>query len=411
LDVRGVPVWENGEIRKWVGFCRDVTDKINYMQLLTRERDFSDAVIESLPGVFYMTDEADTIVRVNRYAEIVCGYSVDEICGQQGARFVPPEQSEAVRAARQKLIEHGDYLQMELEIVTKAGKRIPLFVNGARFFIDGKPYVIGVGLDISRLKMAEQALRELNVALEERVKERTRQLQESNKQLEGSNKELEAFSYTVSHDLRAPLHAIGGFAEILAEDYGPQLEGEGTELLQRIVEAGERMRRLIDDVLHYSRTGRAALKFVIVPVASVIKYVKKDFDLQLEQIGGELEFAPDLPNVKGDPTLLAQVFSNLFQNAINYRRKEVPVRINVNAQREHDGVVFSVTDNGVGIAPDYRERVFEAFQRLHSEKECPGSGLGLATVKKAVETMGGKVWLESQVGRGTRFFIRLKAAE
>jgi len=415
LDVRGVPVWENGEIRKWVGFCRDVSERINYLELLTRERDFSDAVIESLPGVFYLTDEADKIVRVNRYAEVVCGYSVDEICGQHGNQFVPPEQREPVRAARRKLIEHGDNLEMELEIVSKTGKHIPLFVNGARFFIDGKPCVIGVGLDISRLKEAEQALRELNVTLEGRVRERTRQLEDSNRQLEESNrqlaesnKQLEAFSYTVSHDLRAPLHAIRGFAEIVAEDYATELKGDGLELMRRIAEAGERMTRLMDDVLRYSRTGRTAVKLTSVPMTSLIQQVKTDFELQLKQIGCEPEIVDDLPAVQGDPTLLAQVFSNLFQNAINYRRKEVPLTLKVRARREQNEVVFSVSDNGEGIAPEYHEKVFQAFQRLHTDQECAGSGLGLATVKKAVETMGGNIWLESQVGRGTTFFIRLK---
>jgi PAS domain S-box-containing protein len=409
LSVRGVSVREHGEIHKWIGFCRDVTEQVNYVQLLLRERDFSNAVIDLLPGIFYITDEEGKPMRWNRNAEIITGYSGEEIAQMHGYELIHPEDRERVIETRKRLHETGAYHEMEAGLVTKAGKHIPLFINGRRITFEGKQCMMGTALDVSRLKEAERELRDLNAALEERVKERTRQLEESNKQLGETNKELEAFSYTVSHDLRAPLQAVQGFSEILKEDYGEQLRGEGEELVQRIADAGERMSRLIDDVLRYSRTGRTALKLVTVPMAPLIRFVTRDFVLQLKEIGGDLEVAPDLPDVKGDPTLLAQVFSNLFQNAINYRRKEVPLKVTVGAQRADDVVVVSVRDNGVGIAPENREKVFQAFQRLHSQREVPGSGLGLATVKKAVETMGGKVWMESQVGKGTTFFVRLKA--
>jgi signal transduction histidine kinase len=131
--------------------------------------------------------------------------------------------------------------------------------------------------------------------------------------------------------------------------------------------------------------------------------------MRLKEIGGELDVAPNLPVVQGDLTLLAQIFSNLFQNAINYRRKDVPLVLKVSSQQENDNVVVSVSDNGIGIAPEHHEKVFQAFSRLHG-REIPGTGLGLATVKKAVERLGGKIWIESKVGQGTTFFIRLRAA-
>ena len=231
--------------------------------------------------------------------------------------------------------------------------------------------------------------------MEDRVKERT--------------KELEAFSYTVSHDLQSPLFAIRGFAEALKEDYAAQIAGEGEEFVERILQASERMSRLIKDVLQYSRAGHAAVKLCAVPLTQLIHQVRGDFDRPLDEIGGSLEIPEDLPSVQGDPTLLVQIFTNLFQNAINYRRRDVPLMLKVDSCREGGEVVVSVADNGIGIAPENREKVFQAFQRLHSDKEHPGSGLGLATVKKAVEVMGGTVWLESGLGQGTTFFIRLKA--
>jgi signal transduction histidine kinase len=213
----------------------------------------------------------------------------------------------------------------------------------------------------------------------------------------------------VSHDLRAPLNAIRGFTQIIKEDYAAQLDGDGRELLEKILQADERMTRLITDVLGYAHMGRKSIKLESVPLTQLIHHVRNDFDLRLKEIGGMLEVAPDLPLVQGDLTLLAQVFSNLFQNAINYRRKDVPLAVKVGTRPENDNVVISVSDNGIGIAPENHEKVFQAFSRLHG-REIPGNGLGLATVKKAVERMGGKIWIESQVGQGTTFFVRLRAA-
>ncbi|MGZ5568557.1 MAG: sensor histidine kinase, partial [Limisphaerales bacterium] len=397
MTVRGLPVREaDGSIGKWVGFCRDVTEQVDHTELLFRERNFSNALIECLPGVFYVSDETGNILRWNRNAEVILGYSAEEFSRTLGIECVAPEHRRAVEAIRQRLIKTGGYEEREIEYVTKSGKHIPFWVNGKQIVFDGKTCVIGVGLDISKLKNSELKLRELNAALEDRVKERT--------------KELEAFSYTVSHDLQAPLRAIRGFAEVLKEDFSAELAGDGNEILERIVKTGERMTHLIEDVLRYSRTGRTTVALRAVRLNEVIDQVKADFVLRLKEIGGTLEIGENLPAVEGEPTLLAQIFSNLFQNAINYRRRDVPLVLKVSCCPEGDQLVFSVTDNGIGIAPENREKVFQAFQRLHTDQECPGSGLGLATVKKAVEIMGGQVWLESQVGRGTTFFIRLKSA-
>jgi len=403
MSVRGVPAVENGEVRRVAGFCGDITDAINYLQLIMRERDFSNAVIECLPGVFYMTDESGNLLRWNRAAEIISGYSPEELARKHGYDLVHPQHLEMLHDNRKRVFETGIPAEIEAEFVTKSGKHVPFFLNGRRVLFHGKPCLMGVGLDISKQKKAEEELRELNAALEDRVKERTIEL-------EKSYKELEAFSYTVSHDLRAPLQAIRGFTQILKEDYSEQLDGAGQELLERIIQADKRMARLIDDILSYSRLGRTAIKLESVPLAPLIRYSKGDFELRLKEIGGQLDVATDLPEVHGDLTLLAQVFSNLFQNSIDYRRKEVPLILKVRSRREGNHVVISVSDNGQGIAPEHHQKAFQAFQRLHSDKQVAGTGLGLATVKKAVEKMGGKIWIESEAGRGSTFFIRLGAS-
>ena len=207
-----------------------------------------------------------------------------------------------------------------------------------------------------------------------------------------------------------PSSQFAGSPEALKEDYATQIAGEGEEFVERILQAGDRMSRLIKDVLQYSRTGRAALKLRAVPLTGLLQQVKSDFNQRLNEIGATLEIPEDLPTVDGDPTLLVQIFTNLFQNAINYRRRDVPLMF----QKSLVGtkvvdIVVSVSDNGIGIAPENREKVFQAFHRLHNDNDHPGSGLGLATVKKAVEAMAGTVWLESELDRGTTFFVRLKS--
>ncbi|MGZ4989045.1 MAG: sensor histidine kinase, partial [Limisphaerales bacterium] len=383
--------------------CRDVTEQIDYTELLFRERNFSNALIECLPGIFYVTEQSGKMLRWNRNAEMISGYSAEDFSEMLSIDLLAPEYRDAIAAARRRLIKADGYEEMEVEYLTKSGGRIPFWINGKRVIFNGKRCVIGVGLNISKLKNTEEKLRQLNAELEDRVKART-------KQLERTNKELEAFSYTVSHDLRAPLHAIRGFAQALKEDYGAAIVGEGEEFLDHILQAGERMSHLIEDVLRYSRTGREGVKLRDVPVAQLVHQVRGDFELRLDEIGGKLEIAENLPEVAGEPTLLVQVFTNLFQNAINYRRRDVPLIVKVDSFREAGDVVLSVSDNGIGIASENWEKVFQAFHRLHTDKEHPGTGLGLASVKKAVEVMGGMVWVESDLGLGTTFFIRLKDA-
>jgi len=402
MTVRGVPVLEkNGIIGHWGGYCRDITEHVDYTELLFRERNFSNALIECLPGIFYVTEETGKMLRWNRNAEVISGYSAGDFSEMLSIELLAPEYRESIAAARRRLIKADGYEEMEVEYLTKSGERIPFWLNGKRVTFNGKRCVIGVGLNISKLKNTEEKLRKLNAELEDRVKART-------KQLERINKELEAFSYTVSHDLRAPLHAIRGFAQALKEDYGAAIVGEGAEFLDHILQSGERMSHLIEDVLRYSRTGREDVQMREVPVAQLVYQIRGDFELRLNEIGGRLEIAENLPEVAGEPTLLVQIFTNLFQNAIRYRRPDVPLIVKVDSFREADDVVVSVSDNGIGIAPENWEKVFQAFHRLHTDKH-PGSGLGLATVKKAVEVMGGTVWVESDLGLGTTFFIRLKA--
>lgn len=256
---------------------------------------------------------------------------------------------------------------------------------------------MAIAIQQARLK---EAIERYSAELEKRVAHRTAQL-------EAANKELESFSYSVSHDLRAPLRAINGFAAIIARRHRPNLNEEGRHYVDNIVQASDRMGYLIDDLLQYSRLGRGGARREPVPLPEVFNPLASDLTGQLAEIGGTLTIADDLPTVMGDRTLLGRVFANLLENAVTYRQADVPLQVTITCQVEGQDVIVCVGDNGIGIPAEYYHKVFNIFQRLHNEDEYPGTGIGLATVKKSVELLGGQAWIESVVGEGSKFFIQL----
>jgi len=259
-----------------------------------------------------------------------------------------------------------------------------------------------VALAIENAKLYQQ-VQEHAKELELKVNERTEELQEI-------NKELESFTYSVSHDLRAPLRAITGFAEIISRRYKSLLDKEGQHYFENIVIASEQMRRLIDDLLDYSRLGKKIITLRPISFKEITDKVLKNLSETIKQTNTKIQISEPLPEVLGDYSLLTQVFQNLIDNAIKYRRKKVTPKINISCFFEGESVIIKIKDNGIGIDPKYHEKIFNVFQRLHSDTEIPGTGIGLASVKKAVTMMNGKVWLESEVGKGSTFFVKLMKA-
>jgi signal transduction histidine kinase len=271
---------------------------------------------------------------------------------------------------------------------------------------------------VAAARRAEKLLSRLNVALETRVTERTLQLEqrslqleERSAQLEKTNLQLESFSYSVSHDLRAPLRAISGFSQILERRHRNELSEEGRHFLDNIVEASAHMGRLIDDLLSYSRLGRKAIVLKPVATGQILLNISTTLQSRIVETRSSLHIPDDLPAVIGDHTLLTQIFTNLIDNALTYRKLEIPAQVSVHWRNAGNGqVVISVSDNGIGIAAEHFEKIFSVFQRLHSQDEYPGTGIGLAVVQKSVDMQNGKVWLESTPGSGTTFHVQLPAA-
>ena len=262
---------------------------------------------------------------------------------------------------------------------------------------------LGTALDSARLsrriREAQLELQDLNASLEERVTQRTAELEEA-------NSELEAFSYSVSHDLRTPLRHIMGFAELLQKDQGDQMSVRGQRYMGIISQAAGRMGQLIDDLLEFSRMGRQELRREDVPLDALMAGVVAE--LQLTSPGRETEWAiGELPPVQGDASLLRQVMLNVLGNAAKYSAKVAQPRVSVRAEVQGGEVVLEVRDNGVGFDPRYAEKLFGVFQRLHTQGEFEGSGIGLANVRRIVLRHGGRVWAESEPGQGAAFFVAL----
>lgn len=238
--------------------------------------------------------------------------------------------------------------------------------------------------------------------LEKRVQERTTELALKNQQLED-------FCYTVAHDLRAPLRSIGGFAEFLEVDVGDQLGDQGNQYVRRIREAAARLDRLILDLLGYSRMEQVPLIPAAVDLNRVVQSVLVEVEQDVRKAEGHVEIAADLGEVQGDEGVLRHVFLNLLSNALKFRRRGVPLRIRVYSERRDDRLRVTVEDNGIGIDPRHRDKVFKMFERLNTG-DYSGTGVGLAIVSKAVERLGGARGVDSVLGEGSRFWIELPAA-
>lgn len=262
--------------------------------------------------------------------------------------------------------------------------------------------------EISNRCAVEKALQEQNLLLQQEISNRQRAesaLLKSNQELARSNAELEQFAYVASHDLQAPLATIASYAQLLEKRYKDQLDSQASKFIGNIVHGCTRMQTLIDDLLEYSRVGRSQKPFQIIDCNHVIQQVIANLQGAIRNNQAVVTYT-ELPAVMGDISQLVQLFQNLVSNAIKYRQDESPT-VYINAYKQENNWLFSVSDNGIGIASQHQERIFQIFQRLHTQKEYSGTGIGLAICQKIVERHGGSIWVDSEPGQGSTFHFTL----
>ncbi len=328
----------------------------------------------------------------------------DETSLERGISFYRGESRSKIEQAIREAVELGNPYDLELEMVTAAGTRKWVQTIGYPYVENGKVvHVRGSFQDITERKRTEEEIRKLNEELEERVRERTAQL-------EAANRELEAFSYSVSHDLRAPLRAVDGYVGILIEDFGHRLDAEGKRVCSVISESARDMGKLIDNLLAFSRVGRTAMQPSPVDMGVLANSIFHELTTPESRARIDFNVGPLLPAL-GDPTLLRQVWMNLLGNAVKFSSQEERAVIEVCAEQQDDETVYSVRDNGAGFDMQYADKLFGVFQRLHRAKDFEGTGVGLAIVQRIIRRHGGRIWAQGEPGKGATFYFTLGKEE
>ncbi|WP_146237989.1 PAS domain S-box protein [Meiothermus sp. Pnk-1] len=391
---------EKGRVVRWFGTNTDITQQIETEEALRESQKRYRSLIENYPGgTVILFDQNLRYLLVDGLGLADMGLSREELEERTVYELFEPELAERLAGLYRRALA-GERMSEEVGF----GERTYLVWVAPVRSPDGQ---VRQGLaftqDITELKRLERELRELNAELETRVAQRTAEL-------ERSNRDLEQFAYVASHDLQEPLRMISSYTQLLAKRYADKLDEKAHQYIHYAVDGAERMQRLIQDLLAYSRVGTRAQALEPTDAQSVLRETLENLQFALRESGAAVEADP-LPVVLADRSQLGQVLQNLIANAVKFRHPERPLRIRIGAARQGEMWRFSVEDNGIGIEEEYFERIFVIFQRLHGKEDYPGSGIGLAMCKKIVERHGGKIWVESVLGEGSRFYFTWPAAE
>jgi PAS domain S-box-containing protein len=359
------------------------------------------SVVESAADAIVVADSAGCILAWNKSAQAIFGYDAAEVVGQSLTCLMPARYRDVHQRGLERFRATGTSRvighTVELHGLRKDGHEFPIDLALSSWRVGADTCYSGIIRDITVRQQAVEAIRTLNETLEQRVIE-----------LNAANQELAAFSYSVAHDLRAPLRAIHSYSHILLEDYAPQLDAEAQGFLQRVSTNALRMGQLIDDLLAFARLSQQPLRKEPVAPANQVREALDDLRLAYEhrQVDVSIE---DIPVCQADPALLKQVWVNLLENAFKFTRERSVARIHVGSY-EHEGKrVYSVQDNGVGFDMQYADKLFGVFQRLHPAVDYEGTGVGLALAQRIIQRHGGRIWAEAAVDRGATFSFTLGA--
>jgi PAS domain S-box len=377
-----------------------------YHDLAEREAKIRRLVDANIIGIF-IWDFDGRILDANEAFLAMLGRRRDDLVAGRlrWTEITPAEWRERDAKIMQEHKKTGRAPPFEKEFARKDGSRVPVLIGSATF--EGGTQGVAFVLDLTERKRAEEELRKSRNELEVKVKERTAQLSKANEESQFVNKELEAFAYSVSHDLRAPIRHIAGFTELLQKHADPVLDQKSQGHINMILQAANRMGNLVDDLLAFSRIGRAETLKTTINLEELVKQVVGEIapDTQGRRICWRIG---RLPICDGDPSMLRLVFDNLVSNAVKFTRTRPQAKIEIGSLDDSgDEVVVFIKDNGVGFDMKYKAKLFGVFQRLHSQAAFEGTGIGLATVQRIVHRHGGRVWAEASVNDGATFYVAL----
>ena len=401
VAVSGDPVFDaSGTFRGYRGVGADVTERtLAAKALRSSEEKFAKAFRSSPTFLSISTRANGRYVEVNEGFLRGTGHTREEVIGHTSADIGLWKDLRERQRAIDVLLEQGSITAFETELRKKSGELVACEIWAEPIEIEGEPCIIWVTNDITARKKTEAEIRRINAELEQRVEQRTHDLQVA-------NRELESFAYSVSHDLRAPLRAIEGFSRLIESEYAPHLDERGKDYFRRIRGGATRMATLIDDLLNLSKVSRQELRLGPVDLSALAREAAEE--LQATEPKRKVEWVI-APNIKGhgDTSLLQVVMQNLLGNAWKYSSKRDFAHIEFGVETRNGRPAYFVRDNGVGFDMAYSDKLFGAFQRLHSPGEFPGTGIGLATVKRIVLRHGGEVSAESKPAQGATFYFTL----
>jgi len=384
--------------------ARDITNERRVSKaLIASELRYRRLFESAKDGILILDAETGMVVDVNPFLITTLGYSREEFLGKAiwDLGFFKDTWANAEKFSELREKEYVRYEHLPLE--TSDGQKMEVEFVSNVYLVNGHKVIQCNVRDVTKRREAEETVRQLNANLEQRVIQRTAQL-------EAANKDLESFSYSVSHDLRAPLRAISGFSRIVLKDHSAGMDADGLRYLNQVEKSAQQMGQLIDDLLTFSRTGRQALNVQPVITADVVDAALDDLKAMQENRRVNISIG-DLAECEADASLLRQVWLNLLSNALKYTRKCDPAVITIGSRREGEMDVFFVQDNGAGFDMKYADKLFGVFQRLHLTDDYEGTGVGLALVQRIVQRHGGRVWAEAKLNLGATFHFTLTGGQ
>lgn len=406
-----IPLYETVRMRKdgrrvdvsmTISPVKDANETIVGASAITRDITERKKAEERFQKAFNANPEPVTIATISEghYIDVnesflrVTGYAREEVIGRTSLELNFWERPEDRSKLVEMLTKQDSVRDLEIRFLTKSGERRTALDSAEVIEVAGQKCILTIFKDITEQKLLEKQRQQAQEALAQRAEELAR-----------SNAELEQFAYVASHDLQEPLRMVASYTQLLAKRYQDKLDSDARDFIAYAVDGAIRMQTLITDLLNFSRLGTRGKSFQPADGDAILERTLAALKLAISE-GGAVVTRDPLPTVMGDELQLGQLFQNLLANAIKFR-SDTPSHVHLSAARDANAWKFSVRDNGIGIAPEYAERIFMIFQQLHSKGEYPGTGIGLAICKKIVERHGGRIWVESQPGKGATFFFTI----